>query len=93
MKQLSFPSTPMVVAHDRQRLARLCITAEVTGSRETILLPRIHSFIFIRSYHSLRTVQKTISDSNRFAMTVDKVQGQMLKRSGVYPPSPLSPQP
>jgi len=41
-----------------------CIAAEVIGSTNTILYPQ-HSVMSVRSYRSLQTMLKTISDYNR----------------------------
>jgi len=63
-----------------------CRAGEVTGSRKTILTPRIQlfptdpttSFKFCRRQYLIKI---------RFAMTINNFHGQMLKCVGIYQPS------
>ena len=72
MKHVSFPWPTVVAEHDRMRLARALRAAD--------------SVVSPRSYHSLQTVKKIITEETAFAVTV-KTQKRTPKRVALQPPS------
>ena len=82
MTYVSFPWPPVVAAHDHKGLARAQYNSGSYCFRKNHPYAN-DSVMFISSYHSLQTVQKTISDQNRIFTTNNKAQGQTFKHCNI----------
>jgi hypothetical protein len=76
--RFSFPWLSLAAAHNRKRLARLCITVEVIGSVKKYLLPSIQLCPSDLTIY-LHTAHKSISSEIRSVVAINTAQGQTLE--------------